>query len=95
MRYKKFGKVKLTKENYNQKGNVTFGTLNMREKVVDAETVIESVDMDTEIESVDKVTEISRDNTRCKKFGKVQLTSHQKENYKQKVKTSFRGNYSF
>ena len=33
MRCKKFGKVKLTKENYNQKGNVTFETLNMREKV--------------------------------------------------------------
>ena len=44
------------------------------------------MDMDTEMESVDLVTEISRDNMRCKKFGKVKLT---KENYNQKGNVTF------
>ena len=61
----------------------------MQEKVVDAETTIESVDMDTEIRNADKVIEISRDNMRCKKVGKVKLTSRQEENYNLKVNVNF------
>ena len=63
MRYKKVGKVKFNsrqEENYNEQVNVNTRTLNVQEKVVDAE-----------IESVDKVTEISGDNMRCKKIGKM------------------------
>ena len=52
----------------------------MQEKVVGAETMIVSEDMDTEIQSADKAIEISRNNMRCKKVGKVKLTSHQEEN---------------
>ena len=45
--------------------------------------------MDTEIRNADKVIEISRDNMRCKKVGKVKLTSRQEENYNQKVNVNF------
>ena len=73
----------------NQELNDNFETLNVQEKVVDAETMIESVDVDTEIRNALKVIEISRDNMRCKKVGKVKITSRQEENYNQKVNVNF------